>query len=322
MNLKTYFSRIGLCLGLCLLGLASAQADCISPAPGLIGWWRAENDGADHVSTNTASLVDGAAFADGFVGRAFAFDGLNDLTYVPAPPFTAVSNNFTMEMWVFPTADRGEVEETVSSQTGIGTGQRYAVFPSHGDGSFGEGHAGVGLSIGTNGLTVFEHAAFYIPSPLVFHAPLVGWNHVAVVYASNRPSLYLNGVLVKTGLASPRLVHPSAQLGGGAYGYFAGLLDEYAIYDRALSAPEIQAIFMAGAAGRCVPPMLNIASLPDAVRLTWTTNASNYLLETNGVLSIPVGWGVLASNYAVLNNHHAVTNPLASGARFFRLRKP
>jgi len=234
---------------------ASSAGKCLSctpPAPNIVGWWRAENNGEDSINNNTASLGGGTLFTNGLAGRAFSFDGIDDVAFVADAAFGEVTNNFTMEMWAFPTEGRGAVTETVSSQTGIGTSQRYAVFPAHGDNSFGSGHAGAGISVGTNGVTVVEHAAFYIPSPLVFDTPLFGWNHIAIVYSNNQASLYVNGVFAHTGLASPRIVHPSAQMGGGVYGYFAGLMDEYAVYSRALSADEVRAIFVAGSAGKCV----------------------------------------------------------------------
>lgn len=302
-------------------GTQMLRADCVAIPPGAIGWWRAEDNGDDSIGHNTA-ILSGTVFTNGEVGRAFSFNGINDTAYVSASVFASISNNFTMEMWVFPTDMRGATAETVDFQTGIGTQQKYAVFPSHGDNSFGPGQAGAGISVGTNGVTVFEHAAFYIPSPLVYNAAIIGWNHVVVVYTNNQCALYLNGAWVRTGLASPKIVHPSAEMGGGAYGNLAGFMDEYTVYDRALSAAEVQAIFLAGSAGKCLPPTLQISALPGAVQLRWPTNASGFLLETNSTLTPPIAWGVLASNYSVVATNFTVTNSVSSSARFFRLRKP
>jgi hypothetical protein len=67
---------------------------------------------------------------------------------------------------------------------------------------------------------------------------------------------------------------------------------------------------------------LFIAALPGAVRLTWTTNATGYLLETNSALTLAANWGVLTSNYSVLNTNYAVTNAVGDATRFYRLHKP
>ncbi len=58
------------------------------------------------------------------------------------------------------------------------------------------------------------------------------------------------------------------------------------------------------------------------MRLSWTTNATGFLLETNGTLTIPAGWGVLSSNYGILATNYAVTDAVGNAARFYRLHKP
>jgi hypothetical protein len=68
-------------------------------------------------------------------------------------------------------------------------------------------------------------------------------------------------------------------------------------------------------------PRLNIASLPNAVRLTWTTNSAGYVLETNRALTLVNGWGVLTTNYSVIGTNYAVTNQLDDALRFYRLRR-
>jgi hypothetical protein len=232
---------------------AGKCVSCASPPSGIVSWWRAESNAADSVSTNNGTFSGETGFAPGEVGMAFSFDGTNDEVVPSTAEFAAVSNSFTMEMWVLPTEGRGSVPENADTQGGINTGQRYAVFPSHGDIEFGSGQAGAGISIGTNGVAVFEHAAFYIPAMLVYDAPILDWTHIAVVYTSNRPSLYINGQLAHTGLQSARSVHPGSEMGGGVYGHFAGLMDEYTIYNRALNLSEIARIYNAGSSGKCVP---------------------------------------------------------------------
>jgi hypothetical protein len=73
------------------------------------------------------------------------------------------------------------------------------------------------------------------------------WMHVAVVHASGMASLYWNGALV--GSAAVPTVTTSAdfiQLGGGVETGGTQVLDEIAIYTRALSADEIRAHFEVG----------------------------------------------------------------------------
>jgi len=68
---------------------------------------------------------------------------------------------------------------------------------------------GAGVSVGTNGVSVFEHGGNYVPSLLVYDTPIQTWTHVAVVYSNRQPALYLNGNLVRVGLVSSQDSNPS-----------------------------------------------------------------------------------------------------------------
>src|SRR5688500_7648638 len=123
------------------------------------------------------------------------FNGQSD--FIAMPRTTTVTNSFTMEMWANPTAEHQIDEESLAGYAGI-EGQRYAVFPMHGTHCWGSGHAGAGISIGTNGVSVYEAAGDYIPAVLVYAQPIKGWTHIAVVYRERRPFLYVNGDLVRS----------------------------------------------------------------------------------------------------------------------------
>ena len=184
--------------------------------------------------------------------NSLSFDGENDFVD-PQASFPDITNTFTMSMWAKPISEH-EIDNE-STAGGVGNaGQKYAIFPTHGGLEYGAGHAGAGISIGTNGISVYEHSNSYVPAILVHEVEITDWVHVAVVYENKTPRLYLNGNLVKTGLTSFKTVHPSAgkgdlsdaQLGGfggGQFGqeasFFQGWLDEIRFYDRALEPNEI-----------------------------------------------------------------------------------
>jgi autotransporter-associated beta strand protein len=175
---------------------------------------------------------------------AVDFDGEDDRVNIGTNTFPAITNNFTIELWVNPTGSR---TATAEANTGISdiTGQRYAVFPDQGNLGYGAGHAGAGLSVGTNGVSVFEHADNHLPALLVYSNSIPGWTHLVLVYANRQPKLFVNGTLVRTGLLSTKtFVHPSANLGGSiqglTYGNFQGQLDEVRIWNGALSQAQIQ----------------------------------------------------------------------------------
>lgn len=167
------------------------------------------------------------------------FDGIDD--YGKTTQVANVSNNFTIEFWAKPTAEDVIVNEGVNGQLAA----RMVLHPPHGTYNWGTEHAGVGITVATNTITVNEHAADYLMSTLVWVDTISGWNHIAVVYENKTPKLYVNGTLVKTGLTSNyAYVHPS--LGYDGYpdytanngigtgmvgGHYEGLLDEMRISD-------------------------------------------------------------------------------------------
>ncbi len=213
----------------------------------LLGWWPGQNNANDIFGGYNGVLHNGTTFTSGKVGQAFSFDGTNDCVTNAVRWLTNAQDSYTMEFWAWPTAGRASTVESVSGYAGI-VNQRYAIFPRQG----GSSRAGSGVSVGTNGVSVFEHGDFYLPSLLVYNTTITNWTHIAVVYSNRQPKLYLNGVLVRTGLTSQRPSHPSCSFGedGTGYGYYKGLLDEVSIYSCALSTNDIQAIYQAGSAGK------------------------------------------------------------------------
>ncbi|MCH2224187.1 MAG: T9SS type A sorting domain-containing protein [Crocinitomicaceae bacterium] len=180
-------------------------------------------------------------------GYTVKFDGVNDVIYGGGNDLKTIVNNFTIEFWYNATGTitiQPEQNGLWNSSGISGTGQRYAVFPYHGMTPAGvPGQAGVGVSIGTNAIQVYEHSTLYLPTLLSYSGPLIlsGWNHIAIVYINKRPYLYLNGMFAKAGLTSNQVsVFPSALLGGWAYGFFEGDIDEFRVWSVSKTPAEIR----------------------------------------------------------------------------------
>ena len=157
----------------------------------------------------------------------------------PAAAGSAVSDspdNFTFAVWVKPEDDTTLVREANSSIVGMAEKRNDVFTAPHGQVFGGGNNAGSGLAVGSNGVCVFEHSGGYFAPPLVHAAALTNWTHVAVVYRAGQPSLYLNGVLAKTGMKSTHIVHSGAAKGGSPYRGKLGGIKEF---PRSLSADEI-----------------------------------------------------------------------------------
>jgi hypothetical protein len=164
------------------------------------------------------------------------FDGVGDLLELPCP---AATNDFTL-FAVCHTSQAHESDPESGSGVGGVSGQRWLFGARHG----GDQDAGVGISIGTNGIAVYEHGSGYMPALLAHVRHLGhGLQLLAVTYTGQQPSLDVQGLPVRTGLTSPRRqVWAPVDVGAGDYGAFGGDLIEVAVFDRPLSLEERRGI--------------------------------------------------------------------------------
>ena len=252
--------------GLVLTSTASA-AD-----PDLVGWWKFEEESGtlydQSDNHNDATSFAGVLYQQpGRAGYALGFDGVDDRVVVGTTG--RPSDTFSFGCWL-KTSVTHEIDAESTAGVGGVAGQRYVFNPQHG----GETDGGAGLSVGTNGILVYEHGSNYMPATAVYRADIGSdWNHIMIVYDNKQPTIYLNGSAVRTGLTSPRaVVNAPIQIGGMAYGFIEGLIDEVRIYSRALSPSEVKRI--AGRVEAFNPDPADGAVYPETwVSLTWSAGA-------------------------------------------------
>ena len=149
--------------------------------------------------------------------------------------------NFTMAIWVKPGDVTTLVTETNAGVSGMSEKRNDVLFPPHGN-SFGEGNnAGCGLSVGRNGVVVFEHGGNYFSPILVHPAALTDWTHVMIVYREGQPSLYLNGVLARKGLKSHYAVYPGASSHSSGSAQYRGRLGNFEVLHSPMEESEVAA---------------------------------------------------------------------------------
>ena len=188
--------------------------------------------------------VEPARLSAGYVNRALDFDGLND--WVCVGDYEALNvgtNDFSFDAWV---------RLAPGSTNG---GNRLIA------GKFREG--GTGLRFGTDEGYLF----FQYNGPLAIHSggdtqrvPSDGqWHLVALTVRRglfNGGQFYIDGVPTgsfDTRALAGELSTPGPLGVGGLLGReaWAGAIDEFEFFRRSLSAGEIQALYAAGAAGKC-----------------------------------------------------------------------
>ena len=147
-------------------------------------------------------------------------------------------SNFTYTFWAKPTATHQIDSESTSGSSGT-SGQRFLMYPRQAD-----SNSGVGVSLGTNGVSIYEHGNFSLPAVCVVSEDLSDWNFYSIVVSNNQSNLYLNGSFKRAALNSGRQLYRSTEIAQnyGSDGYL-GYLDEFRIYDQALSASEISTLY-------------------------------------------------------------------------------
>lgn len=170
-----------------------------------------------------------------FDNKTLHFDG-NEL--IRFQKTCDISNTFTYEFWV-----KAEEEQILDPERNVGAdglhGRKYVVGPDF----YPVGAAGCGISVGTNGISVYEHCVNHLPARLVFPHDFSDWQHVAVVSDNKKLQLYINGHWIKEEGAVCKVdqLFPSLGLGGHFYGMFKGDVREFRLWSSARTGDEINA---------------------------------------------------------------------------------
>ena len=228
------------CVGVSLVVLTSVtEAQNIVPAGGLVSWWRGDGNALDSADNNNGVALNGASYAPGAFGNAFAFDGLNDHVRVPTAANLNITGPITLGAWVN-RRTTGTFDEIISKWDAIPVGQRCYTLGINPD-----GRAFVGLS--TGGLDV---PGVSLTGPAVL--PLNTWVHVAATYDGSSAKVFVNGVLANQTAYSGGIFSSANDLAiGGVVGglgsgsgisFFDGRIDDAVIYNRALTETEVLAL--------------------------------------------------------------------------------
>jgi len=204
----------------------------------LVGWWKFD-EGSGTIAldwsgqNNHGTLVGNPLWVDGFDGDALELDGADDYVALPIGSVISSLTSSTFTIWVDFSNAGGAWQRIFDFGTGTGinmfltprtgtTGpMRFAITTS---GSGGENQATAASTL------------------------LSGWHHVAVTLSANSQRVYLDGVVVASNTGAA-LLTPSDLgktsnnwLGRSQYtadAYFRGSLDDFRIYDYALTQAEI-----------------------------------------------------------------------------------
>ncbi|MGH9681197.1 MAG: LamG-like jellyroll fold domain-containing protein, partial [Candidatus Acidiferrales bacterium] len=219
-----------------------------SALPGLVGHWTFDEGTGSAAADSSgsgynASLFNGVSWVTGKLGDAISANGSNQYASMPSINLSATSAA-TVAMWVNRTYTNGadvlfEFSTNYNSNNNV-----FAFFPDEaadcGNGS---------MEIAIHGNAGYNVKCYAQPTSGV-------WHHLAIVYdmsqtAASEISLYIDGVL-QAAQKQPYSSNNTGSFGSypfylfsraGSIGFAAGEIDDLQLYNRALSAAEIQQIY-------------------------------------------------------------------------------
>jgi hypothetical protein len=231
---KLWIIAVALFLGVVVFGTTVVLGQgCIDVGPEVLSWWSGNDTALDMAGTNNGTLMNGATYAAGKVGRAFSFDGVNDYLVAPDTGLPAGNSARTLVFWM-----KSSTQQDGKSPVIYGTWSAESAFyvSLFGDKACIGGWNGFSEVCGTR--TVIDD----------------NWHFVALTYNSGTANLYVDGDPVPSATVTrtySTVLSGNVYIGGIPSIHYTGLVDEVAIASVAVPGDDLVSVFNAGSAGFC-----------------------------------------------------------------------
>jgi len=218
-----------------VLGRGSTYEELTTQESALVGYWKFDegsgttaNDSSGY--GNNGTLYNGPTWTSGEVGGALSFDGVDDYMDCGVADWFNSLLNVTISLWVKPGSTQLQYADILSA---------------HGWGYMVE-QAGT-----TNNLFYFSYwnGSVWQGNNIQTQLTAGVWQHFVVQKDGTTIRHFVNGVKTAEGSVSGNPVYSFgtklmiSRWSGSGGRYFNGLIDEVRIYNRALSAAEIKALY-------------------------------------------------------------------------------
>lgn len=214
-------------------------------------------DFSEHGNNGSCSGLNCPAFASGKFDGSYSFDGTNDYITVSNSNSLNITTNITFSAWIYPT-------------------------------SFTAAHWMFLLTKGFDSYSVYldnnpiGRLTFYTTSKGELNSLLVPslnqWNYIAIVINSYNTTFYLNGNLEIKGNGTTGITSSDLKIGNYLSGInnFNGTIDEVAVWNRSLSADEIQDLYKSKK-GTYLSPIKDVDSTSSFTYLNFSTRENSSL---------------------------------------------
>ncbi len=286
------------------------------PPPGLVAAYGfSEGSGtttADQSGLGNVGAISGAAWtAAGRFGNALSFDGTNDWVTVPDAASLDVTAGMTLEAWVRPTALGSWRTVLLKEQPS------YYAYALYGD---------TGTNVPSGNAFIGGDVDVRAPAALALNT----WTHLAATYDGTALRVYVNGTSVAQELITGPIATSTGPLRIGGNNvwpeWFQGQIDEVRVYNRALTAAELQAdmnraVSNPDTSAPSAPGTLGVSGGLGTASLTWgaatdDTGIARYNVHRSTTSGFTPGVG---NRVAQPSGTSYVDSPLAAGTYFYRV---
>src|SRR3989344_233998 len=229
-------------IGLSLTGFITFSGGEIVPDVNTIALWHLNGDAQDSAGTNTGTLMDNTICSvQGKFNQGCQFDGTGDYINIGDANLVENLNEFSVCVWVKnDLTDSAGVDRGVIGQSGSGADSFDLFWESTEKFGFNVKGPQDSSHVVSSNVAIIDN----------------GWHHLVGVYDGSNVLLYIDSVLQTEQSAFLADVQSSTnpirigQRGSSSFGW-QGVIDEVAIFDKALTQSEVSELFAAGG-GACV----------------------------------------------------------------------
>jgi hypothetical protein len=274
-------SKFSILALVCLGSLGQISRAQIPPNLALVGYWNF-NEGSGNLAhdssgnNNTGTLIGNPTWTTGKLGGGLEFNGKNYVT-VPSSSSLTITGAFSITAWV-------NYNKSSDYQVIVGKdnySDRLLLSSAYDQ------------LLAQFGNNYFSTSSTLTPGT---------WVHVAYVTSSSGQVVYINGVQCSTNAFSgSNFATPGAVLMGmgvgNAYG-LSGTLDEVRIFSQALTAAQVEAIYLYKGAGGTDPVINSFTATPATIdagassTLSWTTTGASTVSISPNVGATPTSGSV------------------------------
>jgi hypothetical protein len=251
---------------------AAAQVPAYVPTDGLVGWWPFNGNANDESGNGNDGVVNGATLAEDRLGNsleAYSFNGIND--YITMPHSNSLNfgtSDLTLSLWFnLNDFNPDSPQFLISKERAFapdGNQFRAAIEMSNNASNMKTYFTS---AVNENGLQWSIENGYNLQ--FNNNTALSEWTHLIIVRQGVRFDIYKDNILQATDSSTTGFIHDysenfqeliigaeSASFDTSKLAFFSGLIDDIAIYNRALTEQEIQSLYT----GTTPPPCVSLPS--------------------------------------------------------------